>query len=123
MSVEWQFLITLNEQLLPLKDPVAIQEIAVRLLGEHLHANRVNYAHIDGDDYVVGKYYTDGVPPSPLRGPITRFGRAIIDACRRGETVVGHDHRRCADALRHPLAGRDADGAVDEREQELRGAP
>ena len=46
MSVEWPFLITLNEQLRPLKDPVAIQEVAVRLIGEHLHANRVNYAGV-----------------------------------------------------------------------------
>ena len=28
MSIEWQFLITLNEQLRRLKDPVAIQEVA-----------------------------------------------------------------------------------------------
>src|SRR6185295_3336949 len=48
MSAEWQFLITLNEQLRSLKDPVAIQEAAVRSIGEHLHASRVNYAHIDG---------------------------------------------------------------------------
>ena len=49
MSVEWQFLITLNEQLRPLKDPIAIQEVAVRLIGQHLQASRVNYAHIEGE--------------------------------------------------------------------------
>ena len=36
MSAEWQFLITLNEQLRPLKDPVEIQDVAVRLLGENI---------------------------------------------------------------------------------------
>jgi hypothetical protein len=34
MSVEWNFLVTLNEQLRPLKDPVEIQQVAVRLIGE-----------------------------------------------------------------------------------------
>ena len=29
MSVEWDFLVTLNQQLRPLKDPVEIQEVAV----------------------------------------------------------------------------------------------
>ena len=66
MSVEWQFLITLNEQLRPLKDPVAIQEAAVRLIGQHLQASRVNYAHIDGDEFVVNRSYADGVPPFPF---------------------------------------------------------
>jgi PAS domain S-box-containing protein len=91
MSVEWQFLITLNEQLRPLKDPVAIQEVAVRLIGEHLHASRVNYAQIDGDDFVISRSYTKGVPPFAGRGSLARFGRAIVDASRRGETVVVDD--------------------------------
>ena len=41
MSAEWRFLITLNEHLRPLKDPVAIQDVAVRLIGEHLHTNHI----------------------------------------------------------------------------------
>src|SRR6187397_2862272 len=88
MSFDWQFLITLNEQLRPLKDPVEIQEVAVRLLGEHLQASRVHYAQIDGDEFVIGRSYADGVPPLTSRGPIALFGSAIVDACRRGETVV-----------------------------------
>jgi PAS domain S-box-containing protein len=74
MSAEWAFLISLTEQLRPLKDPVAIQGVAVRLIGEHLHASRVNYADIDGDECSVAP-----------------FGQAIVDACRRGETVVVDD--------------------------------
>ena len=91
MSAEWQFLITLNERLRPLKDPIAIQEAAVRLLGEHLHASRVHYAHIDGDEFVISRSYADGVPPFPGRGPVARLGTAIVDACRRGETVAVDD--------------------------------
>ena len=108
--LEWQFLITLNEQLRPLKDPVAIQEVAVRSIGEHLHASRVNYAHIDGDEFVVSRSYADGVPPFAGRGPVARFGKAIVDACRRGETVAVDDVNtdpRFTDAEREQLlAGR-----------------
>jgi hypothetical protein len=56
MSVEWHFLIMLTEQLRPLKDPVAIQEVAARLIEEHLHAS--NYAHIDGDEFVIRYWST-----------------------------------------------------------------
>ena len=70
MSVEWNFLVTLNEQLRPLKDPVEIQEVAVRLIGKHLHASRVHYAHIDGDEFVISRSYVDGVPPLAGRGPV-----------------------------------------------------
>ena len=88
MSVEWNFLVTLNEQLRPLKDPVEIQEVAVRLIGKHLHASRVHYAHIDGDEFVISRSYVDGVPPLAGRGPVAQFGNAINGACRRGETVA-----------------------------------
>jgi len=91
MSVDWQFLITLNEQLRPLKDPVEIQEVAVRLIGEHLHASRVHYAQIDGDEFVISRSYSDGVPAFTSRGPLAGFATAIVDACRRGETVVVDD--------------------------------
>ena len=106
MSAEWHFLITLNEQLRPLKDPVEIQEVAVRLIGEHLHASRVNYAHIDGDEFVISRSYADGVPPFAGRGSVARFGKAIVDACRRGETVAVDDVNtdpRFTDAEREQL--------------------
>ena len=67
--------------------------MAVRLIGEHLRANRVNYAHIDGDQFVITRSYVDGVPPFGARGPVARFGKAIVDACRRGETVAVNDVR------------------------------
>ena len=91
MSVEWPFLITLNEHLRRIRDPAEVQETARRLLGEHLHASRVHYAQIDGDEFVIRRSYVDGVAPLTGRGPIARFGSAIIEACRRGETVVVDD--------------------------------
>src|SRR5690349_6531941 len=91
MSAEWQFLVRLNEELRPLKDPVAIEEAAVRLVGEHLHASRVHYARIERDGFVIGRSYADGVAPLPGRGPVARLGAAIVEACRRGETVAVDD--------------------------------
>ena len=85
MSAEWQFLITLNDRLRPLKDPVAIQEVAVRLLGEYFKVNRVHYACIEGDEFVVSRSYVDGASPFPSRGSLASFGTAIVDLCRRGE--------------------------------------
>src|SRR5688572_9888791 len=91
MSAEWQFLIALNEQLRPLKDPIAIKEAGVRLLGQHLGASRVHYAVIEGNEFVVRRYYTDGVEPLPIRAPLTMFSEAIVEACRKGETVIVDD--------------------------------
>src|SRR5688572_9854801 len=91
MSVEWPFLISLNEQLRPLKDPGEIQEVAVRLLGEHLHASRVHYAQIYDYEFVIRQSWADGVAPLTGRGPVSRFGTAVLDACRRGETAVVND--------------------------------
>ena len=105
MSTEWEFLVTLNERLGPLRDPGAIQDMAVGLLADHLQASRVHYAHIDGDDFVISKASLNGVPPLPTRGRVDRLG-AIVMACRRGETVVVHDVRtepRFADAERKQL--------------------
>jgi PAS domain S-box-containing protein len=106
MSTEWHFLNTLNEQLRPLKDPVEIQEVAVRLIGGHLHASCVNYAYVDGDEFVISRSYPDGVLPPAGRGSLARFGQAIVGAWRRGETVAVDDVNtdpRLTDAEREQL--------------------
>ena len=109
MSTEWHFLVTLSEQLRPLKDPVEVQDLAVRLIGEHLRANRVHYAHIEGDEFVISRSYVDGVAPVAARGSVGRFSKAIVDACRRGETVavddVNTDPRLMAAEREQLLAG------------------
>src|SRR5436305_998942 len=91
MSNEWHFLVTLNERLRALKDPVEIQELAVRLLGEHLQASRVVYAQIEGHEFLITRSYVRGVAPFDDDGHLARFGKTIVDACRRGETVVVSD--------------------------------
>ena len=93
MSAEWQFIVTLNEQLRSLRNPAELQELAIRLIGEHLEASRVNYSYIDGDEFVISRCYTDGVQPITGRGPLALIGKALVDAHCRGETVVVVDCR------------------------------
>jgi PAS domain S-box-containing protein len=115
MSAEWQFLVTLNETLRPLRKAVEIQELAVRLMGEHLQASRVNYSHIEGDEFVVSHSYARGVAPFAGRGQLSRFGMAMISACRRGETVViseTHTDPRFTAAERESLLSSDIAACV-----------
>src|SRR5262245_45924161 len=86
-----QFLVTLNDRLRPLKDPVEMQEVTVRLLGEHLRVNRVSYGTIEGDEFIVTRCYADGVAPLFGQGPLAAFGAALVDSYRRGETVAVND--------------------------------
>ncbi len=79
MSAEWQFVVTLNEQLRSLQNPAGIQELAIRLIGEHLKASRVSYSHVDGDEFVISRSYTDGVEPITGRGSLAVIGKAIVD--------------------------------------------
>src|SRR5215471_13682174 len=94
MSGDWDFLVALNERLRSLRDPVDIQSVAIDLIGEHLQANRVHYAQIQGNEFVIRRSYVGAAAaPFPDRGPIAFFGEAVVDACRRNETMVVRDAR------------------------------
>jgi PAS domain S-box-containing protein len=82
------FLLQLNDALRPLGDPVEIQNVTVRLLGEHLGVNRVAYSVIDGDEFIVTADYNHGVAPLRGRWSIAAFGARLLDEYRRGETVI-----------------------------------
>ena len=88
-----QFLNRLHEAIRPLGDPAAMQDVTARLLGEHLRVDRVLYAAIDGEEFVVTRCYVDGVAPLRGRASILAFGRTLLEAGRRGETVVVSDVR------------------------------
>src|SRR5262249_23751697 len=90
-TIEWQFMVRLSDTLRPLRDPVEIQDVATRLLGEHLGVNRVNYSEIDGDEFIVGRSYSRGVAPFVGRGPVALFGEALLERYRSGQTVVVND--------------------------------
>jgi PAS domain S-box-containing protein len=87
------FLLKLSDALRPLSDPVEMTGAASRLLGEHLKANRVSYADIEGDEYVMRHIYESGVAPVGDRGPVSCMGTAFLGAYRRGEAIAVADVR------------------------------
>ena len=104
------FLLTLSDALRPLSDPLDVQEAAARLLGEHLHVNRVGYAEIEDHEYIIRREYAPGVAPLVGQGPVGTFGAALRDAYRRGDTVVVNDVQtdpRFTEARAGPHAGAD----------------
>jgi PAS domain S-box-containing protein len=89
-----EFLLRLSDALRPLTDALEMQEAASRLLGEHLQVNRVSYADIDGDDFVILFSYTKGVAPFVGRVPLATFGARLQEAYRRGEPIAVDDVRK-----------------------------
>jgi GAF domain-containing protein len=87
MTSDWEFLVSLQNRLRSLRDAAEIRDTAVRLLGEHLQANRVHYGQIDGDEFVLIGSYANGVSPFPRRGPLAMFGTAV-DVLRGGDAIV-----------------------------------
>jgi two-component sensor histidine kinase len=85
------FMLKLSDTLRQLHDPGEIILAACRMLGEHLGTNRVCYADIDGDEFFVRQGYAGGVASCSARGPAAALGQAVVEAYRRGETVVMDD--------------------------------
>ncbi|MDO9436872.1 PAS domain S-box protein [Hydrogenophaga sp.] len=85
------YLLALNDTLRPLGDPVDIQAAACRLLGQCLQAHRVAYFDVRGDDYLIERDYTHGVPSIVGRYPVIAFGQKLLATYRRGEVVVEPD--------------------------------
>jgi PAS domain S-box-containing protein len=81
------FRIILADALRPLADPVAIQAIASRILGEHLDANRVAYFEVRGANYVVERDYLNGATPLVGNYPVDAFGSQVLAAYRNGRVV------------------------------------
>src|SRR5262249_37762459 len=85
------FLLRLSDKLRPLSDPLAIQEVSCRLLGEHLHVNRVRYSDIDGTNYIVRMPYVSGVAPLGGSGSVASFGEWLLEAHKSGKATVVND--------------------------------
>jgi len=85
------FLLKLSDSLRPLRDPIAVQEVASRLLGEHLHVNRVGYAELENGGFVVRREYARGVAPLAGKGPVGSFAAALRAEFRSGAPVVVTD--------------------------------
>ncbi|MGI4944517.1 MAG: response regulator, partial [Janthinobacterium lividum] len=94
------FRLALEDELRSLSQPREIVAATVGLLGQTLRASRVGYGQVanDGDNIVLESHYHDGV--APLNGSFTLdgFGLGVVEAQRRGETVVFEDVRTIPDA-------------------------
>jgi PAS domain S-box-containing protein len=85
------FLLRLSDALRSAPNPGEMPDLACRMLGEHLHVNRVYYADIEGDELIPRGSWAKDVPPYVRRGPVADFGKLRVDALRRGETVHSSD--------------------------------
>ncbi len=65
--------------------------LACELLGEFLGVNRVCFGEIEGEDVVFRGSWEHDVPPLPPRLAYAAYGRTLVDAFIRGETVVIDD--------------------------------
>jgi signal transduction histidine kinase/ActR/RegA family two-component response regulator len=82
------FLLRLSDRLRALDDPIAIQQTACTMLGEHLAINRCMFAEVEGEEFLPGPTYVRDVAPlPPVPQPIRAFGAEVLEACRRGETI------------------------------------
>lgn len=84
------FRVALTDALRPLADPVEVQEVAARLLGEYIGANRVIYAEMepDGEHTVIHRDYAEGVASFAGRHRLDDFGPVLMDEMRAGRTLV-----------------------------------
>jgi hypothetical protein len=85
------FRVSLTDALRPLLDPVEMQAMASRVLGEYLGANRVAYFEVHNADYVVERDYVNGAAGLAGRYPIASFGPKLLAAFRAGHTVSVSD--------------------------------
>jgi len=87
------FLLKLSDALRPLSDPVAIQEVAARKLGQHLGASRVAYGEVsaDGEHITFNRIYQDGGAPRLIGSFRTSDCPIMMAALREGRATATHD--------------------------------
>ena len=85
------FLVTLGDALRPLGDPIEVQAVASRLLGEALAVQRVAYFEVAGGSYRMLRDYTNGVPSLIGEYPTASFGPRLFGRFERGEIAVEAD--------------------------------
>lgn len=85
------FLLKLNDALRPVADPVKIQEVVARTLGEYLRASRVTYAEIRGDEAIIEREYTVDVPSLVGSHRLSSYGDHMRQRFECGQTDVVTD--------------------------------
>lgn len=85
------FRVALADALRSLSDPIKIQAVASRVLGEYLGANRVTYFEVHGADCVVEQDYVNGSEPIAGHYPIASFDPRQLAVFRQGRTATSSD--------------------------------
>ena len=88
------FLLELSDALRPLDDAAAIEESADRLLGRYLGVDRCGFGEVDatGDHLTItDDWAAPAIGSLPRHHDAADFGRPLVAALRRGETIVVHD--------------------------------
>ncbi|MDQ7988050.1 MAG: ATP-binding protein [Candidatus Dactylopiibacterium sp.] len=90
------FMLTLNDRMRALADPIDVMALSSELLGRYLGAGRCGYGEVDatGEFFIVERDWTDGVMESAKgRHRCDDFGAELIAANRAGECVAVDDAR------------------------------
>lgn len=86
------FILSFTDATRNLVESKQIQIETCKMLGIELSADRVNYAEIHGNEYVVAsEHLVLGLPSMKGRYPIDSFRKEEIDAFRAGKTVIIKD--------------------------------
>ena len=85
------YLLKLSDALRSLADPVEIQSVSSRLLGEHLSLDRCGYARIHADDKnatVFRDYHVPDIASFAGTYQLDAFGPGILATMRRGDSLM-----------------------------------
>ncbi|WP_345952005.1 PAS domain-containing protein [Mucilaginibacter sp. PAMB04274] len=85
------FLVKFNDALRLVVDPLRIQAVSARMLGEYMDVNSASYGEVNGNKLSVHDSWTRGI--DALTGDIkfADFGKALIEDYLQGHTVVIED--------------------------------
>jgi PAS domain S-box-containing protein len=85
------FLLKLGGALREIADPVEVQTVATRVLGEQLRASRVAYGEVAEDGVHIDferNYVAPGVPPVTGRFLMADFGRSLLSDLQSGRVLI-----------------------------------
>ncbi|HKP69055.1 MAG TPA: GAF domain-containing protein, partial [Pyrinomonadaceae bacterium] len=97
------FVLMLGDAIKLVSDPIDIQNVACRVVGEYIDANRAIYAEIDDQEAFVSGSWVRGVQELPEQLCLTSFAKRLIESPRGEEvlssTDVADDERFSAEDL------------------------
>ena len=86
------YLLRLSDALRSLADPAEVQTVACRVLGEQLGADRVSYAEVEGEEYVIAhEYRVPGLASMAGRYAVASYRPSERAAFAAGRTVAVAD--------------------------------